>query len=446
MPGPMRDSLSRCHTNPYSLQEMKQTTKPVITPTSRPDTLEISREKLQKEALGRLRHTTKQTIAHNGFMRIGKVLFMAVAIPPYIVLFGIPKWVLVVALPSTVTLLSIVSQKVQKKLKQKIQKVVRFIQVVIQKGQNQLKVLVQPLVRLALEIRNQIQQLRERVVVFSNYVINAFNKPLEKLKKGSAKLKTLGHHSQKFMQRILAGVTTPIPALMEKAQQLGQSIVTRLKGISLPKINWDRSEKIASAASQKVEYFFKASQAKIQTVTKQISIVLQKITQPIGLFYKKIEDFVTDKYAKVENFLRKTTSYLKNLKDRYRFSESIAFQGMPKKWRQHLNQPIIRQTIEKGVRGFYSLLILFTQAIEWLFKLVGQVVKAVVKSVQGAFKVIQKISLIFVEQAVTVMALIGKYFRIGLYHFLLWSIMASILFVWGIRSINHYATRTFFKA
>ncbi|WP_075882851.1 hypothetical protein [Candidatus Protochlamydia sp. W-9] len=128
------------------------------------DTWELSRENLKKEALNRLRHHSKYTIIHTGFMRIGKYLFLAVAFPPYLVIYGLPKWILVEGIPALVhtlaTFLKKTKQKVQKQvnaLKQKIKEVVLVMQQALQK-------LISPIIHLSLDINQALQLLRLKTI------------------------------------------------------------------------------------------------------------------------------------------------------------------------------------------------------------------------------------------------------------------------------------------
>src|ERR1051325_11606615 len=93
------DSLSRCDPNLYSnIYDIRKhpDVKPSVSAVTAPkDTIEISREKLKTEALSHLRQPGKYLIAFNSFMRVGKYLFLAIAFPPYLMLYGLPKWIII---------------------------------------------------------------------------------------------------------------------------------------------------------------------------------------------------------------------------------------------------------------------------------------------------------------------------------------------------------------
>jgi hypothetical protein len=121
------DSLSRCDPNQYSsIYDVRKRPdikhEPVA--ATRPihkDTIEISRDKLKEEALNRLRHTSKYMIAQNSFMRIGKYLFLAVALPPYFVIYGLPKWILVEGIPAIFSMSLWMWKKIQHRTQKQIE-------------------------------------------------------------------------------------------------------------------------------------------------------------------------------------------------------------------------------------------------------------------------------------------------------------------------------------
>lgn len=451
MPAPMRDSLSRCESNPYSLQQMKQTTKPISASSTnkmQKDTIELTHEMLQKEALSRLRHTSKQSIAQNGFMRVGKVLFMAVAIPPYLILYGIPKWVLVVVLPSTMAFFGVVQNKIKQKLKQKIQKVIKFVQVVVKKGLNKLQIFIQPVANILLEIKNMIQQVRHYVALFSNQIINTAKKPFESIKKGRDKLKAMGNRSQEFIKKVIGYFAAPIPVIKDKinwfqqyAKALFKQSVDKLKKIPLPVVQWQRSQQLASQATMKVQVLFNASKDSVKAVTEKLVETIKMYAQPLVKFYRQVKAILNQNYQKLSSHIQRTLNFIKQKKEQFTFAGSSAFAGLPTFIRKHLDKPLVRKGIEMSVKGFYSIIIFFLQTIDWILKMVGIVLGTIFKVIQILANVVQKFILIVMEQVIAGFAIIGKGFRFGLYHFLVWSLMGCILVMWGFQAINRVGGR-----
>lgn len=177
------DSMSRCDANSYSsIYDVRKSPatkeKPVIETNGprRKDTIEFSRDKLKKDGLDRIRHISKFTVAQTGFMRIGKYLFLGVALPPYLALYGIPKWLLVEGLPSLLSVTLWAYKKVQQQVgkgveigRQKINTVIRYVQRLT-------RALLKPLVHLALQIQYRTRQLKEFVLrPYRTFVLKAKN-------------------------------------------------------------------------------------------------------------------------------------------------------------------------------------------------------------------------------------------------------------------------------
>lgn len=177
------DSMSRCDPNAYSsIYDLRKSPaakeKPVVETSGprRKDTIEFSRDKLKKDGLDRIRHISKFTVAQTGFMRIGKYLFLGVALPPYLVLYGIPRWLLVEGLPSLLSVTLWVYKKVQQQVgkgvevgRQKINTIIRYVQRLTQ-------ALLKPLVHLALQIQYQARQLKEFMLrPYRTFVFKAKN-------------------------------------------------------------------------------------------------------------------------------------------------------------------------------------------------------------------------------------------------------------------------------
>lgn len=109
MPRPVisRDSLSRCE-EPSMLYDT------VRNPNARPipkkidlgeiskDTIQSTQHRLNRQMLEKL-ESLGFKLPHDSFVavvQVGKYLFLAVMLPPYLALYGLPKWLLLMALPN----------------------------------------------------------------------------------------------------------------------------------------------------------------------------------------------------------------------------------------------------------------------------------------------------------------------------------------------------------
>ncbi|MBN9378113.1 MAG: hypothetical protein BGO14_05585 [Chlamydiales bacterium 38-26] len=98
MPGPItRDSIAKCSPgNDFYSMIRNPTAKIPNKPHQPVDTIDPYRQRLEREATAKIGLFTKNFYV---IARAGKFVFLALAIPPYILLFGMPKWVLAEMLP-----------------------------------------------------------------------------------------------------------------------------------------------------------------------------------------------------------------------------------------------------------------------------------------------------------------------------------------------------------
>ncbi len=159
------DSASRCDPNLYAniydvRKRVDMKSEPIASAVSK-DTLEISTGRLKEEAISRLSHVPKYEIFQMSFMRIGKYLFVAAALPPYLFLYVVPKWVLMEVLPALLSLYQVVWQTLNQKIKGPLNAAVKVCTEGAKWTKNGLNVLIQPIIRLTLEITEWVRQMRQ---------------------------------------------------------------------------------------------------------------------------------------------------------------------------------------------------------------------------------------------------------------------------------------------
>lgn len=143
------------------------------------DTIERSPS---KEALNRLQQPSKYMIFQQGalFRRIGKYLFLSVALPPYFLLWGLPKWLLVEGLPVLTSAMGWVTTQLQQQLKkpydaivQKVNQLLFFIQIFGSR-------IIKPAASLGIEIGRFFQRMSERVIQITSRIVGGIKKGLKK--------------------------------------------------------------------------------------------------------------------------------------------------------------------------------------------------------------------------------------------------------------------------
>lgn len=109
MPAPIRrDSMSRCEEPSMLYDTIRNPNAPYVPPKPAveapggpKDTIETTQQRLNREMLERFQNTSSR-MPHQSFVvaaQAGKYLFLAIMIPPYICFYGIPRWLLMDALP-----------------------------------------------------------------------------------------------------------------------------------------------------------------------------------------------------------------------------------------------------------------------------------------------------------------------------------------------------------
>jgi hypothetical protein len=467
------DSLSRCdpnlYSNIYDVRKRPDIKQESIGPT-RPihkDTIEISRDKLKEEALSRLRHKSKYVIAQNGFMRIGKYLFMAIAFPPYLLIYGLPKWILIEGLPSLFSVCVWMSKKVQQKMQKRFDAVSRKVVQLTQFIQNLTRnVLIMPIVRLALEARLGIRRMRDQVkqLIKSLYDKgrNVFDKPRLKLVKGFKFLeKRLSQVREKWVQHSQS-LTTRLQESIQWVKQCpqlflgwGQGQIHKLNEQIVPfKASWknrfqssqDLTEKTINWMSKKVNEGKKSFKSIVEPIVsfcrEKVQPQWQKLKGVCKEKWKQTKDFFHQKHRRALIFLQEKQIKLKQLSYQQfidHLSSHVWMTKLPlklqvwlKKWLDH---SAVKAIIAAGVRIYsfmgHSFLLASSQVLQMFAKLTRMISSGYQHLQKYASQAKQKV--LHVNRIVC--KLFFKVFFNTLYYFLLSMMVISILSAWGIRSL-----------
>lgn len=157
------------HSRPKSSKDTLNSVSETLNP-SRKDTIEISKEKLNEEALSKLGKKETYTVSQNSFMRIGKYLFLAVTLPPYIVIVGIPKWVMLQALPMIFSVLQGAGLKIAEAVTQPFMAVKTKMLQALHFFREATLVFIRPVLHIMFEVKKRFDSIRQKVTdFFDNY-------------------------------------------------------------------------------------------------------------------------------------------------------------------------------------------------------------------------------------------------------------------------------------
>lgn len=98
-----KDSLGRCDPPSMLYDTIRNPNAPYVPPKQQvvsPDTIESTQQRLNREMMERFKVDGRAT--HDTFVtvvQVGKYLFLAIMLPPYLCMYGIPRWMFVNLLP-----------------------------------------------------------------------------------------------------------------------------------------------------------------------------------------------------------------------------------------------------------------------------------------------------------------------------------------------------------
>lgn len=469
--GPLRrDSMSRCdqsiYSNPYSVTNHKDMKKMTGVKAVPKDTLELSGENLKKEALNRLRHTKKYTIFQAGFMRVGKYVFLGVVFPPYLILYGIPKWTFTVVLPA----IKVFSVELQQKIIEKFKKWIEAIQVKINnvaiKIQRKLAQLIQPIVQAYLEmgkavkrgwdntinffqktarffkrgtfnkknknspityLKGLFKQVKEKIgIYFNENLVKFFQKSKQKIKNVLTSFSTIKLAKPKQLYQALLNISKPFLERFQKSHNMAQKVI----GNVLNQLQTDRQ-------------FFTE---KFISFKNQCKIIATPVVEGVQSFFKKhveqISQFLQVRLAQFNRKVEKGLLTLQKLAHTQHFAEWKSGKWLPPFMRPYVAKFLESKFIQKDLATSFK-------ATHWLLNACWNLLKRLGHFILGFSRLgwkyvcvminsINKIIINSLEYLVVALDWIVKAIRLTLYHVLVWLIMLSILVVWALKKTSRY--------
>lgn len=472
------DGLSSYDPNSYSnIYDVRaRPTRPEISITTTDaqpkDTIEISRDKLKKEALNRLNHTSKYTVAQSGFMRVGRYLFFAITLPPYFIVYGLPKWILVEGLPAIWSLFTGMAKQLQQKVKKRSDIVTQKVTQMMQFMQQTMLKLIQPIVRLAMDLQQGIRRMSQRVQLFVQQktkrarailalpgikVTEAWQQVQARLtrikEKAFEKLRTVSTQVQEGVQWIketpqvlLGWIQAPFQLLTEQAVTWKTHVARR----------WNTSQQGALKATNWIAERMKQGQNKVKSYFDPIRTFYQqyarpawqKLGQSIQRKWQRTRDFSRQKHQKALAFLQRKQDKVKQfsytqltdflLSNALMKSLPGRFQDFIKKWLLH---PTVRRVMEKCVRAISGTIAYGLRGVSYvmqLFAKVSEIVGKFLRALQAYLTIaLQKIKAIVKVVTNTC----GYFFWKGTYYVLFAFLVVSILIGWGIQGLAEITHR-----
>lgn len=289
-----RDSLTKCTTysNPFDIKTYP--TRVVPLPHSK-DTLESSREALEKDALQHLESATGKIplILYVAICRVGKYAFLAVAFPPYMVLFLLPKWMIRKAFPKMMRKVRLAFVKIANVKNQAVNGLKGMLQSAIQKAlRPPLQLLQQAILATSSFISRSVKKGKDKIQSAANHTLNALLSPFQHLyRKMVSPLKKLND--------IVSKARTRTKSLKQATQhfpmRLGETF-SRIYHRSKLLIERGRQKIVSKAVTlgKGVKQLFQTASQKAQRIMTQMeewaTIPLQSINKRIKEIRNRVKE------------------------------------------------------------------------------------------------------------------------------------------------------------
>lgn len=461
-----QSTLARCDDTRYSSiydvndhPDLRKTSAASTTQPIQRDTLQISQDELKKDALKRLNHTSKYFIVQQGFMRIGKYLFLAVALPPYVVAYKIPKWIVVECLPWVVSFLKPIGQKIGLPVKRQVEIVIHKLIRMAQQIQAILSGIIQPIIGAMLGFNHMLQRMNRRTLHFFKGVGKRFAHSFSALKQAANRIIHPIQHrfgkAQQWLANQASHVWAPMRGalnwLRKKPKLSSLKIGARFSRIQGPwnafqhqfQTRFQRAQQIANRATDWMAHKWgpvgrlleSSGHAIIHACQRYVYPPLKKMRQ----WMRTGSEFLKNKHEQFQNWIHKTKVKVQLLTTDDILDSLSAFPSLfwwvPQPIRRVLKflfwNPFIQVLVHGILKGCSAGLHYVLMGLEWGVKGIGQICQFLGKAVKDGRHAMS----ILASKLFSYPALLLSFIRTGcrkvVYSMLVFLVMFGILLVWG---------------
>ncbi len=288
--GIKKDSIGRSevYNNPYDLRYVSNTTIKKARAEGFQDTMESPQARLEKDLFRQLQegyfNIPKGGVVY--ILYVGKGLFFIMTVPAYLLLYGIPKWLVLQAGPATVNFI----QKGANFLKEQFQKIIlTHLQDIFRKITERLGKLLRGLH----EIANSAEIILKAAKHFSDALKDmaaenlkklneAFNAVMEPFRKAADVAKNASEWAQKKANTLVDGAKALINKTIELAQNPFQAISEVIK---------ESVKRSQDAAGKTIKYIS-------ETLDRNFLSPLRDLNNKLSEYAKKISEVIAEAYKK----------------------------------------------------------------------------------------------------------------------------------------------------
>lgn len=473
------DGLSRCDQNLYSnIYDARQhpgLKKAEASPVGSisKDTIEINRNKIKEEALSSLRHSTTYTIAQNGFMRVGKYLFVAMTFPPYFLLYRIPKLVFAVIIPTFFNFAATMMGKMNQKIKKPLETVVHRLSQTASYMQVFARILIQPVARLYFEAKQAFKRMQQQCIkLFQAGVAYSLNLLTLPIRKGKEVFKAIGNGLNRLKEQIVDYTKQKTMILQEGMKQIphlflgwGSQLIQKFNVLALPLKNklGDRYHSIQLKADVVTEWVFKQVKY-VQSTCKGVMLPIISFCQKELLpRWEKMKATLREKSQRTMRFLkekhRKALAYLEEKQEKLKklsypqwvdqIISSAWMKWLPGSIQRMIYNILHHPSLKFVGQAVFSLYSLLSQGVLHLvngFLLLAGQLSGVIGGCYRSVRDIVRVGWGYVAKILAGARRFSLYYSSRLVYYLIFTAMVLlILFSWGVGLIAQMATQLLAK-
>jgi len=338
MPGPVyKDSTSRCDPPSMLYDTIRNPNAPKTPPRQEivigKDTIESTQQRLNREVQEKFEGVGRR-LPHESYVavvQVGKYMFLAIMLPPYLCIYGIPRWLLIVAIPEVslfVKNLSVqvgrfvleISKTLGDLMKGLIDQMIGDSLKMMQRGlKNLWEQFASKIQNITAKISNTLNRLQARMIAIKNTILYPFHFIRDK----AVKVMNTIAEAAEWIQRKSDKVFTFVKRTLVSLQQ------TIVSGIMAPIYGWLK-EPLAQTfhagkalgsyiAKQMVKGFQGVHEVVVVPVWdgiqhiaagafKFIQRTLQKMAQPVNDWIKEKIEVIGDRLKRIASKLKELIS------------------------------------------------------------------------------------------------------------------------------------------
>lgn len=475
----MPDSMSSCNPELYdNIYQVNKRPDLKSAPVEKPGSKDTIQRSLSKDALNRLQQPSKNMILQQSvlFRRVGKYLFLSVALPPYFLLYGLPKWLLVEGLPVLMGGMGWLGNKVLKQVKKPFNAVLKTMKQVLFFMQMAANRLFVPVAQLGIQVKQFFQRMNQRALNvinrWGNKVYGLVKKPRDVASHLMQGVKHKMDEAREWIGDRLKMAHEKIQDGINWVKQSPQIILgwgaAQFQRISQQQANWTQkisskfqvSKNIAHVCSRFIDRQAQVLKKLFLFGTLPIVKMHQYAIKPVVQFLKKV---ISGTWNKLSGFLndrkKRSLEFLQSAQDKIKswtpqqalermFSASF-LSKLPMLLRKILNR--IKQNV------FFQILFnmsfqIFKYVLLNLTKGAQETIKAISAAVEMISKVYNAVSEWIKNAFQTSLGYIGEGLKYakdgwdkGFYGFLVLLFMGGILIMWGFEWLGEITARNMSK-